>query len=293
MSIVANNNIIKSEDTSKRIVRPTPKIADRIKLDLPNLPEVLQGITVLHISDIHIRRYKPWFRRVIEMCSRECPDFVWMTGDYVTQHGDEKAALRVMSDLLDALSPCLGIFGSFGNHDTPAFKRLAIKHLTKCHWLEHTAIVLPDYEITLLGTSTPCDILKTLRHALKQEQDMGYHTDNKKNNKAPYRIVLGHEPGILVTCAELGIEWTLAGHTHGGQLRFGFPFALHNSTDIPGNQSSGILRCRDSICTISRGLGESYFDIRLMCPPHLPMYILNRGELPGQHCRKMKCVRWW
>ncbi|NOG53073.1 MAG: hypothetical protein HND57_01865 [Planctomycetes bacterium] len=266
--------------------RPEPVLAHEISLALPGLPDAMVGRRILHLSDVHIRRYRPRFRRMIARCARLRPDFVWMTGDYMTVHGDEQAALTVMADLLDVFEPPGGIFGCFGNHDSAAFKRLALKRLHRCHWLEHEAVTLPEYGITLMGTSTPCDVLACIMAARQAEQTVGSAADS-------YRILLGHEPGILITCAELGIEWTLAGHTHGGQLRFGLPFALHNSTDIPGSHSSGILRCRDSVCTISRGLGESYFDVRLLCPTHLPMYTLRRGPLPGSHCRRMDCVQWW
>jgi len=267
--------------------RPRPVMAERISLTLPNLPKSMQGMQILHLSDIHVRRFRPWFRRMIDMVSHERPDYVWLTGDYVTIHGDERAALRVMGDLFNALVPKYGIYASFGNHDTPGFKRMAMKQLTQCFWLEHEALYLPEHGITLMGSSTPGDLFATNRRAIEVEQAAGIKEGES------YRIILGHEPGILVTAADLGIEWTLAGHTHGGQLRIGLPMALHNSTDIPRTQSSGILRCRDSICTISRGLGESYFDIRLLCPPHLPMYVLERGPLPGPFTRKMTCVRWW
>lgn len=270
--------------------RPDPVLAHEIVLPLPGLPEGVDGARVLHLSDIHVRRYRPWFRRLISMCSRLRPDFVWMTGDYMTVHGDERAALTVMGDLLEAVSPAAGVYGCFGNHDSPRFKRLALRHLGRCHWLEHEAVVVPEFDITLMGTSTPCDVLACVRAAREAERTFQSHS---AGTPPPYRILLGHEPGILITCAELGIEWTLAGHTHGGQLRFGLPYALHNSADLPGRYSSGILRCRDSVCTISRGLGESYFDVRLLCPPHLPMYVLKRGPLPGSYCRRMDCVQWW
>lgn len=267
-------------------MRPTPRLGESITLTLPNLPPAMDGRTVLHISDLHVRRYRPWFRRVVAVCRRVQPDFVFMTGDYMTWPGDEPAAMKVLADLADALRPRHGTFASFGNHDSAAIKREAPTRLPQITWLDHNAAYLPAFGVTLIGTSTPYDMVSSLRDARRQEREANHEGD-------PYRIVLGHEPTILITCAELGIEWTLAGHTHGGQVRFLFPIALHNSTDLPATHSSGILRCRDSICTISRGLGESYFDVRLFCPPQLPLYILKRGDLPGSFNRRATPVRWW
>ncbi len=265
--------------------RPESPVAERIELALPGLPPAMEGRTVLHISDLHIRRYRPWFRRVLAMCGRLEPDFVCMTGDYMSWPRDEQAALTVMRDLARTIRPRLGCYASFGNHDTEAFKRLA-REIEGVMWLEHRAAVLAEFGITFLGTSTPCDLLQTIVDARERERQIGVEGRS-------YRILLGHEPSILITCADLGVEWALLGHTHGGQVRFGLPIALHNSSNIPLEHSSGILRCRDSIGTISRGLGESYFDVRLFCPPQLPLYVLRRGPLPGAFTRRMKCVRWW
>lgn len=267
--------------------RPTPVIAERITLSLPGLPDAMQGKSVLHLCDLHVRRYRPWYRRMIDMCARERPDFVWLTGDYMTTHGDERVALRVLGDLLDALRPRIGIHACFGNHDTEAFKRMAMK-LDKAVWLEQDACCLPEWGITLMGTSTPVDVLTTLVQAERRERDRP-----PALGRPYYRILLGHEPTVLISCAEFAIQWALLGHTHGGQFRLGLPFALHNSCQLPLGLSSGLLRCRDSIGTISRGLGESYLDIRLLCPPQMPLYLLRRGPLAGEHRRKMYCVKWW
>ncbi len=265
--------------------RPDLPIAERIDLSLPGLPRAMEGRTILHLSDLHVRRYRPWFRRLVAMCGRIRPDFVCMTGDYMTLPRDEAAAMAVLRDLAAALRPRCGAYASFGNHDSEAFKRLAAA-IPGVGWLEHRAAVLPDLGITFLGTSTPCDLIQTIVEARDLERRAGVEDRS-------YRILLGHEPSILITCADLGVEWALLGHTHGGQVRFGLPIAFHNSSNIPLRHSSGVLRCRDSVGTISRGLGESYFDVRLFCPPHLPLYVLRRGPLPGAFTRRMECVRWW
>lgn len=266
--------------------RPAPELAQRIVLTLPGIPEAMVGTTVLHITDLHVRRYRPWFRSLVRMCSRiEC-DFVFMTGDYMSWPGDERPALRVLRDLIDVLNPRHGIYGSFGNHDFEAFKRLA-SQVPGATFLEHDAVVIREMGVTLLGTSTPGDLVTTIDRAHSAEAQAGVPSESM------YRILLGHEPSLLIVAADFGIQWALLGHTHGGQIRLGLNFALHNSSRLPMSHSSGILRLRDTIGTVSRGLGESYVDFRFLCAPQLPLYELRRGPLPGAYCRKMECVRWW
>lgn len=274
--------------------RPTPECAERVPLALPELPDALVGRSVLHLSDLHVRRFRPGLRRLIEQLSRERPDLVFLTGDYMTRPGDEIVALRVMGELVEALSPRIegAIFGVFGNHDYPLFREVAPKWIPGVKWMVDGANVIDELPgVTVVGVSTPGDLLEAMRAAQVLECERGCGSEGP--NAEPYRIVLGHEPSILATCAEFSIEWSLAGHTHGGQMRIGPKIALHTSCDLPPRLGSGILRLRDSICTVSRGLGESYLDVRAFCAPQMPMYVLSRGDLDGAYCERMTSVRWW
>lgn len=285
--------------TQPPIPRPTRKPTDAISLNLPNLPDPLHGKSVLHLSDLHIRRFSPFFRSLIDKCARLQPDIVFLTGDYMTAPGDEKNTLKVLGNLFEALNPTIpdAVFATFGNHDYPLFRRLAPRNFPQINWITNGAILLPDLQTTLLGTSTPCDITDAIIQAQRLETKHGLNPDDPDPGQSShYRILLGHEPSILVTAAQLNIEWTLAGHTHGGQIRLAPRIALHTSCDLPPRFASGILRMRNSICTVSRGLGGSYFDARLFCRPQKPMYTLQRGPLPGDqqtNYHQIQCVHWW
>jgi len=276
--------------------RPIASGAERVVLRFPHLPASLAGRTVLHLSDFHIRRFRPFFRELIEQCGRLRPDFVFMTGDYMTFPGDERNTLRVMGALVEALAPRVAgsIFGVFGNHDYPMLRKAA-RMIPGVNWMTNGAMVLREFDLTVIGTSTPCDLLRGLSEARRLEREAGIDPDDEDFHERHYRILLGHEPTILITAAELGIEWCLGGHTHGGQMRIGPRIALHTSCDLPPKFASGILRMGESICTVSRGLGGSYFDVRFFCPSQYLMYELERGELPGGDgaFEELRCVEWW
>jgi len=278
--------------------RPKPQYAQPVSLTLPHLPDALVGRRVLHLSDFHIRRPRPWYRRLADMVACESVDLVFLTGDYMTFPGDEKHALRVMGEVIEALRPRIegGIFASFGNHDYPLFRRLAPRWITGANWLVNGAAIRPDLDLTIIGTSTPCDMIEGVSEARRIEREHGLNPDHPELAKRHYRIMLGHEPTVLLSAAEFGIEWTVAGHTHGGQFRLGPRVAIHTSCDLPPRFASGLLRCRDSICTVSRGLGETFFDVRFFCPAQMLRYELARGPLPGNPDRSYEtitCIDWW
>ena len=110
------------------------------------------------------------------------------------------------------------------------------------------------------------------------------------------RLMLAHYPSWISTAADLGVHLLFAGHTHGGQIRLPNGRALTNACDLPLGMSCGVLRHRDTLVAISRGLGEVGFffnTFRAFCPAHVPVYTLRRGPTLGQSTpRVVKVLRW-
>jgi hypothetical protein len=120
------------------------------------------------------------------------------------------------------------------------------------------------------------------------------------------RILLAHVPNWLPAAADAGIDLTLSGHTHGGQLRLPLAWARIGAWCVPGvwynatphwpmHLSSGLLRSRGSVGLIARGLGEAYWDgLRLFCPPHAPLIRLEGAEDSATGAAmELRNVRWW
>jgi predicted MPP superfamily phosphohydrolase len=84
-----------------------------------------------------------------------------------------------------------------------------------------------------------------------------------------------------------------SGHTHGGQCRLPTGRALINSTDLPLRLTSGLLRHKNTICLVSRGLGEVHMPLRAFCPPQLPVYTLRVGPMHGQFTHRIENVLPW
>lgn len=279
--------------------RPRRSAADALTLRFPNLPGALAGRTFLHLTDFHIRRRRPWYRTLERRIDAIEADFVLLTGDYISLPGDEIAGLRILRDLIAVMHARVGIFGSFGNHDTEAFKRLAMNEIEGVTWLEHDATHLREFNLTLLGTSTPGDLLRAWQRVPELEARSRPHgrpaeaSDAAAAPTRPFRILLGHEPQVILPAARFGVDWVPCGHTHGGQFRLGLRTALHNSTDFPGRLSSGLLRLENTLCTISRGLGESILEFRILCDRQMMLVTLDQGELPGAYCRRIERLKWW
>lgn len=265
--------------------RPTPPFPiERYDIQHPDVPESLEGLTILHVTDLHttrpgIARAGP--QRIIRAVAAEHVDLVILTGDYMTRPGQEPAAVMLLSRLAAAWRARFGAFGIFGNHDSPEVARRA-RAIPGITWLENQYATIPGLPLTILGLSYPEDLLSTLLNA---REDAGAASN--------FNLLLAHYPTEIFPAASAGIPLMLAGHTHGGQLRMGRRLAAHTSCDLPPHLASGILQLDRTLCVISRGLGEAILNFRINCPPQMPLLTLRRGPLAEREAGRVAHVRAW
>jgi uncharacterized protein len=101
-------------------------------------------------------------------------------------------------------------------------------------------------------------------------------------------VLLSHNPNSFHRAAELGIELSLAGHTHGGQVKFEIvdhslsparlitPFVAglyHLPAAISGNGSGS----QKAALYVNRGLGTFGFPVRIGVPPEITLLTLRRA----------------
>lgn len=240
-----------------------------VDLHLPRLPQSLNGLRIAHLTDLHARYLTRRHHTLINQLTAMRLDMLALTGDYMSNPGDEDAALDVLRRILDRIRPPLGVFGVFGNHDTDEFvQRAAYLPVT---WLRNTAVRLDDRPIEVLGLSMQ-------RHqatdAAAVALDLGRLP--AAGSGRSLRLLLGHRPNDLPTAADLDADLMLAGHTHGGQIRLPAGKPLKNSSDLPLDFTTGLLQCGPTTAAVSRGLGEVTLPFRLFCPPHAPVYTLRQ-----------------
>lgn len=264
--------------------RPEPPAPiELVRLGHPTLPAELEGLRILHVTDLHIRRGRPFtasVRSLLEALRQTPADLLVLTGDWMTYPGDEAAALKALAAVLDSSRPRLGAFGVFGNHDTAALINEALR-LENVRWLRNERARIEGLPLELVGASYPEDMLGALLRP-------------PAVSAPPFRIALAHYPTQVYPAAELDIPILLAGHTHGGQLRLSPRRLFHTSADLPCELGCGLLRLRDTLCAVSRGIGNAILNFRLNCPPQAPLYILRRAELPpSTDPRKLNRIRAW
>lgn len=257
-----------------------------VDLGLPNLPDRLAGLRIGHVTDLHVRRPHRLHARLARQLAAERVDLLLLTGDYMERARHQPAAIDTLARLLEPLRPRLGTFGIFGNHDTPRFRRDALG--LPVHWLVNTtAAPCPGLELWGLDTQTKTD------HEGADCVAMLRGRQPHASDEPSLKIMLAHSPAHLPVAADLGVDLMLSGHTHGGQCRLPTGHALLNACDMPLRLVAGVLRHRDTLAAVSRGIGHSNHIPRTFCPPHVPVYTLHRRPMPGQFTLGIDNVEPW
>lgn len=262
-------------DTAFRTPIP-PAPVERFDLPHATLPSGLDGLTILHISDLHVRRSllaTERYRVILHALQQTPADLICLTGDIMDEPGHERAALETLQALAQHWRPGVGAFCVFGNHDTPEFQRLCKAELRTVNFIGGRTLdlALGGANLRLIGLDWPEDPL-----AVRLSEP------TKVQGLETFELALVHHPTSIVGCAELGVPVMLAGHTHAGQIRLHAKLAPHTSSDLPPDRATGMLRLRDTLCCISRGLGDGVVEhLRINCPRQMPLYTLRRGEMPG------------
>jgi uncharacterized protein len=268
--------------TPRRPLPPAP--IELHEIHHPMVPESLDGFTILHLTDLHVRRGRPKtpaIRRLLDALAITPVDLVALTGDYMTEKGDEETAAKTLREISECWRSVHGAVGVFGNHDSAGMATLA-RRIPAVRWLQngHADFAAPGAIVRVLGASFPEDLLST---ALAAGVGAGFRDNAKtvcsESGVPVFPLTLVHYPTEVYPAATLGLPLVLSGHTHGGQIRFSRRGVPHTSTDLPGAVASGLMRLRHTLCVVSRGLGQAVLELRLNCPPQAPLLVLRRGAI--------------
>ena len=89
------------------------------------------------------------------------------------------------------------------------------------------------------------------------------------------KLLLAHNPVIFRRVARRGIDLTLSGHTHGGQIKVRDP----EKRILPQRRlKAGLHRRGDSQIYITRGIGTVVVPMRYQCPPEISLLELRTAE---------------
>ena len=175
-------------------------------VELPLLPKSFDGLTLLHLSDLHLDSLEVFPDRLAHKLRGLDYDFCVLTGDYLFRtHGNHDAAMKGLERLCRDIDR--DIYAVLGNHDsilmTKPMESLGIRLLLN----ENTRIDRDGASIYLAGIDDPhyfsADNLEKAYEGIPDDA---------------VSLLLAHSPEIYRHAAYVGFDFMMCGHTHGGQI---------------------------------------------------------------------------
>ena len=246
----------------------------RRTLSFPNLPPGLDGLRVLHISDLHagVHLGEDRMQEIVAQANRLRPELIVQTGDMIDISSDYiPPYVRAFREL----SAPLGVVTVLGNHDRYTGEEEVIRACRDagqvfvqngCHVVERNGAAL-----ALLGIDDP--------HNWKMDDPQPADLDAALRAAPPdsqaFRVLLAHRPGAWDAAVPRGIPLTLAGHIHGGQ--FYLPLIGWSAGRMITKYVMGHFQRGNSQLYVSRGIGVVGVPIRVFTPPEIELFELRRG----------------
>lgn len=184
----------------------------RIDVPLPGLPRDLDGLTIAHVSDVHVGKFTNGriLTELADATNQLKADCVALTGDLIDH---ALADLPEALDMVRRLDPREGLFLVEGNHDLFEGREAFARGVEEAGFplLRNTAapLTLRGHPVDMLG-------IRWTRSEAAMAEDVAATAGRCRPDAFP--ILLAHHPHAFDAAAEAGIPLTLSGHTHGGQL---------------------------------------------------------------------------
>ena len=184
----------------------------RIDVPLAGLPRDLDGLTIAHISDVHVGKFTNGriLTELADATNDLRADLVAMTGDLIDH---ALADLPEALDMLRRIDPRGGMFLVEGNHDLFEGREAFARGVTDAGFplLRNAAarIDLRGHPVDVLG-------IRWARSEKAMEGDILQTSALRRSDAFP--LLLAHHPHAFDAAAGAGIPLTLGGHTHGGQV---------------------------------------------------------------------------
>jgi hypothetical protein len=238
-------------------------------LRVPRLPEELDGLSITHFSDLHLtgQLSRKFYEEIIRRANQFQSDLVMISGDLV----DHPKCISWLPETLGALRAQLGVYYIFGNHE----KRMQNEHVLQLdeqlqqlglvsltgHWAQ---LKLKGRQLILAGNARPW---------FTECPDME-SCPSRELNAGQLRILLSHSPDQFVWANSHDFDLLLAGHTHGGQIRFPVIGPVVTPSWYGTKFASGVFYQEPTLMHVTRGIAGTT-PLRINCRPELSQLVLR------------------
>jgi hypothetical protein len=253
------------------LIEPGRLIVKRVDLDVPRWPAAQAGVRIALISDLHVGSPHWGLSHVAELVARtnaEQPDLVLLAGDYLINDVTfgTWVSPEAIADTLSELRAPLGILAVLGNHDWwndgPRMRAA----------LDERGIVVLENEARAVdyrgGRFFVVGLADTMTRQVRLQETIAAVPAGEP------LLVLVHEPDIFTEIDDRP-SLTLAGHTHGGQVRLPFVGRPIVPSRFGERFAAGHIVENGRHLFVTSGIGTSIWPVRFGVPPEVVILTLR------------------
>lgn len=252
-------------------IEPARLVIDRVEVDVPHWRPEHDGLRVALMSDLHVGS-PHWqladLHELVRRTNAEHPELILLAGDYVidgVKFGTRTAPEPIAHELGLLRAP-LGVVAVLGNHDwgnDGARIRRA---------LESNGVIVLENEICRLERRGKSFYVVGLADALLRESRIGPTLDTVPANEPT--LVVVHEPDVFPRI-DGRASLTLAGHTHGGQVRLPLLGRPVIPSDYGQRYAAGHIVEGGRHLFVTTGVGTSIIPVRFGVPPEIALLTIH------------------
>jgi predicted MPP superfamily phosphohydrolase len=242
-----------------------------VDVPIPGLPDDLDGLRILHLSDIHMSAFlsEADLARVIDAANGLRPHLAAVTGDLISHRDDPiDACIRQLARLkADA-----GVVACMGNHE----------HFAQIE--DYTAAAAARVGIPFLrGQSRPFRFGRATLNVAGVDYQPLFQKANYLRGAGGLvvpgetNLLLSHNPDVFPVAARQGYNLMLAGHTHGGQVSVEILDQAINPARFFTPYVYGLFRQGPAAAYVTRGIGTIGIPARIGAPPEISLLQLRKA----------------
>lgn len=211
------------------------------------------SIKIAQITDLHTEGVGTIEKKLLATLKKEKPDLIVITGDIATPNG----TISGYRDVLTQIKAPLGVYFVNGNWEywSPIKKIKSLLKENNIEYLNNKIATIGPY-LNLVGFD---DIEGNPDLKITEQLDM-----------TSLNIGLFHSP-VFFKQIPNNIQLSLAGHSHGGQVKLPFIGTLW-TPEGTGKFTEGWFKRNESELYVSRGIGNSILPMRFLCRPELVIF---------------------
>jgi len=243
-----------------------------------NLNPALNNFRLVFISDIHADRHTGNKRlaNYVHKVNMLHPDLVLIGGDLISS---TPQYIETAAEYMGMIKSKYGVYSCRGDHDHWAYRpdtQKSIEAVTD--ELEKYNVHMLSNENKILDTNGIKMLISFVTYTYPEKIGKEELDNLLSVKKQDFNIVLAHQPegGIPQEASEKKYDLMLAGHTHGGQITFMFPFFNLSPTLIETKYVRGNFQIGNMFLIVTRGLGMSLVPFRLNSTPEITCITLEK-----------------